>query len=226
MRPDTTVIYHNNGNNTFREQTSIDDLTGYRRSAWGDYDNDGDLDIVLSHTGLYHSSFLNLYRNNGNNSFAKISTIGGGINAAWGDYNNDGDLDIVSGGYSEYFGIETNNGDNTFTNQTFSYDTGFPVWGDYDNDGNLDILLARGDTTVLYHNNGNNTFTEQTSIFMIGASSAAWGDYDNDGYLDILLTGINASRIPISKFIIIMEIIPLRKKHPQFYWRWRLGSLG
>ena len=42
-------IYRNNGDNTFTEQTSIS-LTGvdYSSVAWGDYDNDGDLDILLT----------------------------------------------------------------------------------------------------------------------------------------------------------------------------------
>jgi hypothetical protein len=63
--------------------------------AWGDYDNDGDLDIYLSNYGGVNQ----LYRNNGNGTFtdvgasAGVSTaINGGV--AWGDYDNDGDLDL------------------------------------------------------------------------------------------------------------------------------------
>ena len=42
-------IYRNNGNNIFEEQTSFSFLTGVSEgsAAWGDYDNDGDLDILL-----------------------------------------------------------------------------------------------------------------------------------------------------------------------------------
>ncbi|MDD1469481.1 VCBS repeat-containing protein, partial [Dolichospermum sp. ST_sed5] len=57
-------IYHNNGDNTFTEQTSIS-LTGVANSsvAWGDYDNDGDLDILL--TGMDGSNrYSKIYRNN------------------------------------------------------------------------------------------------------------------------------------------------------------------
>ena len=57
-------IYRNNGDNTFSEQTSIS-LTGVFNSsvAWGDYDNDGDLDILL--TGDSNVGPVSkIYRNN------------------------------------------------------------------------------------------------------------------------------------------------------------------
>ena len=61
-------IYHNNKDNTFTEQTLIF-LTGVQNgsAAWGDYDNDGDLDILLS--GLSDSgNVTKIYRNNNYNS--------------------------------------------------------------------------------------------------------------------------------------------------------------
>ena len=88
------------GLNEFTEQTSIS-LTGVNSSsaAWGDYDNDGDLDILL--TGLSDEGNVSkIYRNNGNNTFTEqtsISLIGVSmrVRAAWGDYDNDGYLDIL-----------------------------------------------------------------------------------------------------------------------------------
>ena len=91
-------IYRNNGDNTFTEQTSIS-LTGVDGGsvAWGDYDNDGDLDILL--TGYSNSGIVSkIYRNNGNNIFTEQTSISltgcYGSSVAWGDYDNDGDLDI------------------------------------------------------------------------------------------------------------------------------------
>jgi predicted nucleotidyltransferase len=202
-------IYKNNGNNTFTEQTDIS-LIGVSGGsvAWGDYDNDGDLDILL--TGNLDSSdtrISKIYKNNSNNTFTEqkgISLMGVDYSAvAWGDYDNDGDLDILLTGYSENYEpiskIYKNNGDNTFSEQKGISLTGIVegsvAWGDYDNDGNLDILLTghigNGFISKIYRNYGHDTFTEQTGISLTGVrwSSVAWGDYDNDGDLDILLTG-------------------------------------
>jgi hypothetical protein len=211
-------IYKNNGNNTFTEQTGIS-LTGVYNSsvAWGDYDNDGDLDILL--TGCTGTKFISkIYKNNGNNTFTEqtgISLTGvGWSSVAWGDYDNDGDLDILLTGFVSYGNyiskIYKNNGNNTFTEQTGISLTGVSdssvAWGDYDNDGDLDILLTgnTGATRIskIYKNNGNDTFTEQTGISLTGVSSCsvAWGDYDNDGDHDILMTGYSdLKNVPVSK---------------------------
>jgi hypothetical protein len=185
-------IYRNEGNNTFTEQTGIS-LTEVKNSsvAWGDYDNDGDQDILL--TGFSDSgSISKIYKNNGNNSFTEQTEILlTGVemgSVAWGDYDNDGNLDILLTGYagpSNYISkIYKNNGNNTFTEQTGISLTGVynssVAWGDYDNDGFLDILLtgcvsSRHYVSIIYRNNGNNTFTEQTGISLsgVGWSSVA-----------------------------------------------------
>lgn len=199
-------IYQNNGDNTFIEQAGIS-LTGvsYGSTAWGDYDNDGDLDIFLA--GFNGSSRVSkIYKNNGENTFAEqngISLIGVSHGSAeWGDYDNDGDLDILicgSTGSSCVSKIYKNNGDNTFAEQSgislTGVSDGSAAWGDYDDDGDLDVLLTGYPfgqyISKIYKNNGNNTFTEQTSISLTGVSysSVAWGDYDNDGDLDLLFIG-------------------------------------
>ncbi|MEI8203637.1 MAG: FG-GAP-like repeat-containing protein [Bacteroidota bacterium] len=202
-----TKIYKNNGNNTFTEQTGIS-ITGVRNSsiAWGDYNNDGWLDILL--TGYNGTGDVSkIFKNNGNGTFTEQTGIVlTGVeqgSVAWGDYNNDGLLDILLIGYvaerNFISKIYKNNGDNTFSLQTGISFTGVvngsAVWGDYNNDGWLDVLLT-GNTayeyiTKVYKNNGNNTFTEQTGISLTGAKwgSIAWGDYNNDGWLDILVSG-------------------------------------
>jgi hypothetical protein len=73
---------------------------------WGDYDNDGDLDLLVtgdsSATGAAGASHTLVYQNNGGTQFTKtdygLVKVRSG-SAKWGDYNNDGDLDILISGY-------------------------------------------------------------------------------------------------------------------------------
>ena len=89
--------------------------------AWGDYDNDGDLDILL--TGVIVQDIISkIYRNNGDNTFTEQTGIVlAGVydgSVAWGDYDNDGDLDILLTGAINFWNhiskIYRNNGDNSF----------------------------------------------------------------------------------------------------------------
>ncbi|MCD4768839.1 MAG: FG-GAP-like repeat-containing protein [Bacteroidales bacterium] len=210
-------IYKNNGDNTFTDQTGIS-LTGVKKSSavWGDYDNDGDPDIIISGISASGQQICKIYRNDKEGQFAELQVnippfSNGTLD--WGDYDNDGDPDILVTGL-DYSGNKVakiyNNNNNSFTWQTgisiagVEYSTA--AWGDYDNDGNLDILLAGNGSggiriSKLYRNSGDNTFTEQTGTSLPGVSdgSVAWGDYDNDGDLDILLTGFNPPEGRISR---------------------------
>jgi PKD repeat protein len=200
-------VYHNNSNNTFTDiGAGLPGIEG-GAVAWGDYDNDGRLDILLTGRMAGYTSIAKVYHNNWDDTFTDIGAGLAGVyesSVAWGDYDNDGRLDILLTGYTPswtpVFNIYHNNGDGTFTD----IGAGLPeagggsvAWGDYDNDGWLDILLTGGtaDHTYIakvYHNNGNGTFTD-IGAGLAGAvswgPSVAWGDYDNDGWLDILLAG-------------------------------------
>ena len=208
-------IYRNNGGGTF---TVALDITGvYDCSiAWGDYNNDGYPDLLVSgrgRDGAPSTYFTRIYKNSAG-TFSSGSNIDFGSSArfdhsrvAWADYNNDGNLDFAvmgDDGSSSYFRMYKNNGDGTFT-----YDSGVIVqaltqgsiaFGDYNNDGYPDLAIS-GQTypdshvcvTKLYKNNGDGTFTEDTTaesgIRALGNSCLAWGDYNNDGYLDLAILG-------------------------------------
>lgn len=211
-----TTVYRNNGDSTF---TDIDaGLTGvyYSSVSWSDYDNDGDLDILLCGQSATDTYITKIYRNDGNGSFIDINAGIPGFYqgfTAWGDYDNDGDLDIcISGRYSSYGNCLTkiyrNDGAGSFTERNsglIGVYTSSVTWGDYDNDGDLDLLLcgqSNGNTytTKLYRNNGNGSFTDIPTVLTgVNKSSLAWGDYDNDGDLDILLSGQSADYTYISK---------------------------
>ncbi|HMB91345.1 MAG TPA: FG-GAP-like repeat-containing protein, partial [Rhodothermales bacterium] len=124
-------------------------------SAWGDYDNDGDLDVVL--TGLTEAedgSFIRaaqLY-NNDNGPFISVQTDIMAVSrgsVAWGDYDNDGDLDLVVTGIvndsrsSICYLYRNDQGDFIQIDHEFpGIADGQAIWGDYDTDGDLDLLIA------------------------------------------------------------------------------------
>ncbi|MEW6160567.1 MAG: FG-GAP-like repeat-containing protein [Verrucomicrobiota bacterium] len=104
--PVPNSFYRNRGDGTF-ERLAIADVTTrtgeFLGSAWGDYDNDGYLDLfVCDRMGGNNL----LYRNRGDGTFERIVEAGGpgsgsgtSTDCAWGDYDNDGFLDLfVSNG--------------------------------------------------------------------------------------------------------------------------------
>jgi hypothetical protein len=173
-------------------------------SAWGDYDRDGYLDLVLTGMNTASQPITRLYRNNAG-TFQEINAglmqLKNGT-VQFGDYNNDGYPDILLCGqdntYSAYTFIYKNNGNGTFTKMSHGLSgvyNGMALFADYNNDGFLDVLVT-GDTlsyspvTRLFRNNGDDTFTRMDFGFEPAlSSSASFGDYDNDGDLDFLLSG-------------------------------------
>jgi hypothetical protein len=95
----STRILHNNGDGTFTDIQAYAAPLYSGSAEWGDYDNDGDLDLLL--TGYWSTYTTKLYRND-YGVFTEVPT--GIINVysssvRWGDYDNDGKLDIlISGG--------------------------------------------------------------------------------------------------------------------------------
>ncbi|OJJ15993.1 hypothetical protein BKI52_35055 [marine bacterium AO1-C] len=191
-----TRIYRNKGDGTF-EDSGISNLPGVSNGTaiWGDYDNDGDLDILI--TGSQGSLITQIYRNKGDGTFENSGinniTAVGNSDVAWGDYDNDGDLDIaiIGNGIAKVF---KNKGDGTFEDSGISnlpgVASGSVDWGDYDQDGNLDLLITGSSNAKVYRNKGDGTFEDSGNSFVsVDNSAAKWGDYDNDGDLDIVMTG-------------------------------------
>lgn len=178
--------------------------------AWGDYDNDGDLDLFVGNnrTGA-NRAFL--FRNDGRSGFTRITEgpvandRGFPFTADWGDFDNDGDLDLFVGNARGLRNLLYRNlGDGQFARidqgPVVEDDnaTGSAAWADYDNDGFLDLFAANdpGDE-VLYRGNGDGTFTRIAAFAGDNSSGngTAWGDYDNDGFMDLFVANGGGVRL-------------------------------
>jgi hypothetical protein len=190
--------------------TIVNDGGSSYACAWGDYDNDGYIDLVVGN-GWGGNNFL--YRNNRDGTFARITTgpiaedvaDTGGV--GWADYDNDGDLDLFVSNFSAPIKdrLYRNDGNGNFTSITTGplvNDAGVGTgvaWGDYDRDGWLDLHVSNVDqqNNFLYRNLGNGSFAQITSgpVVMSGGGSQActWTDYDNDGDLDLFVANFNTA---------------------------------
>lgn len=207
-------LYRNEGAGHFMKITSGDIVTeasnpGSIGACWGDYDNDGKLDLFVPGNAMPNR----LYHNEGNGVFSKITegvianssnrSTGGG----WVDYDQDGDLDlfVVNGTVwvppsSTTNFLYRNDGNGIFSKisqgliVTEALLSECGSWADYDDDGDMDLFVANiagNRSNRLYFNNGNGALgLVQSSEVMNDLReswSASWGDYDNDGHLDLFV---------------------------------------
>lgn len=201
-RPET-ILYRNSGG----ELSATDAvLEGFQSgaAAWADFDNDGDIDLLLGGERSNRGSETRLYRNE-QGTFTEVQAALPGLafgDAAWGDADGDGDLDLAMGGVAEdgiYADIYRNDAGTFSRIDAELAPSAFTEfnWGDFDDDGDLDVLQTGGyfSPNILegfsrIYRNTDASF-ESLEIDLPGAVSGAgtWGDYDNDGDLDFLIMG-------------------------------------
>ncbi|MEZ4796790.1 MAG: FG-GAP-like repeat-containing protein [Flavobacteriaceae bacterium] len=208
-------LYLNDGSMNFTDITVSSGIsTATMRSwggSWGDYNNDGYLDLFLSNRDIANGLQPNLlYRNNGNNTFTDVSNSAGisssnhlSFCASFFDFNNDGwqDIYIANDRFTTSNILYKNNGNGTFTDVSASSGTNIimdamsTTIDDYNNDGYLDIYITNtASGNYFLRNNGNETFTNIASTTGTTFNSIAWGavflDADNDTDLDLYVSGM------------------------------------
>ena len=213
------VLYKNNGAGVFSFLGSSPIVTdrGFSETcSWGDYDNDGLIDLLITNSEGIGNWRNWVYKNTGNSNFTRIDSgviftdinrLSRGVN--WIDIDGDRDQDIfVCNENNQNELMYKNEGNGYFTRvlnipPTVSGGNSWSSsWGDYDNDGDFDLFVANwgNQNNFLFRNDGSFNFTQITNDTIVNQAGyfacSGWGDYDNDGDLDMFVT--QAYRTPNS----------------------------
>jgi enediyne biosynthesis protein E4 len=198
-------LYHNDGPGGFTKITNspVTTIAGnYACGAWGDYDNDGYLDLFV----CGYKERRRLFRNNRDGSFTEALSAGFGAqdigedqSASWIDFDNDAHLDLFICGGGLVYGLKDalyrNNGDGTFSRHgrgSLVNDQGegaAAAWGDFDRDGFPDLFIT----------NFQNTGARSNYLYHASGNSNAW--------LNIRLTGRISNRSAIGTKIRVLASI-------------------
>lgn len=204
------LLYRNGGAGTFTNVASTAGVTGAGSSGeacvWGDYDNDGDLDLFVAVVGTNI-----LYSNDGDGTFTNVAATAGvdyagsgSLGASWADYDRDGHLDLFVATMDANDRLYHNDGDGTFTEVGAARgvagsieDTFGGVWADYDGDQDVDLFVFHDSTpNHLFRNDGGAGFTDVTPALMIEAGVRSWGavwtDYDHDADFDLFVSNMGS----------------------------------
>lgn len=166
-------LHRNNGDGTFTDvsvEANLYDPVQTWSSAWADFDNDGDFDVVVGASSTTDGShkFMN---NNNDGTFTDITTGSGwdtntntNIEHVAHDFDNDGFVDVLGGGNKIMFNL----GNGTFVSQSYPNISVGGI-GDLNNDGFLDFL--NGNTIRYAVPNSNNWI----KISLQGVTSNSYG---------------------------------------------------
>tara|TARA_Y100000748_G_scaffold68916_1_gene56221 strand:+ start:333 stop:4583 length:4251 start_codon:yes stop_codon:yes gene_type:complete len=207
-------LFINSGSYLGKDPTTIFPSLFNGSSAWGDYDNDGDQDLIIGgRTANKNSSVTRLYQNDPIGRLTEVTTADAinGLKAGayhFSDLDSDGDLDLIMSGWNKIQGelvtyILENEPLGTYslaTNQIdFAVAYGTIDAIDFNLDGLQDIVIAGANSVTLYAgkvhslsgrvylNNGDGTFEQLKEID--GARVAKFVDIDKDGIPDLVASG-------------------------------------
>ena len=210
-----------NENNSFSPLGGQTAFTGVGVCSleWGDYDVDGDMDLLVAGIDGSGNFLTRIYDNNGSGGFANSShnlTGFGWPSAAWGDFDADGDLDILLSGarltpmllegtmkiYRNNAGVMVDDSDKViegaFENDlTLGRYDGMVSWADYENSGYYGFAITgletprSTETLQLYRSDDGMRFRRSGVNRFDGGvrGSAIWADFDLDLDIDLLVVG-------------------------------------
>ena len=188
--------------------------------SWGDYDDDGDIDLAIMGLNRSGEAQSLLYVNRGSTLTlvdADIVSLQEG-DLAWGDYDGDGDLDLFITGEDAIgnranflYRTDTSGGtDNAGIAVAIRFRPDLSEssvdWGDVDNDGDLDFVLmgqsgateagAQLSFTEIWANDGAGDFdTLGVNLTGLNNGESVFGDVDGDGDLDLAVTGVSSDGV-------------------------------
>jgi len=200
------ALWTGDGSGGFAEPTPLapngDPEAFAQECELGDFDGDGDLDLLLVKTGG------EIHLNDGSGTFTPSPGALGSVSALelfraeLADVDGDGALDVVASTLGELLWL-ANDGAGSFAPNPVG--TGFfvtyddPVVGDVDADGDPDVLLANLGTLSAYRNDGAGGFSA-LALPSIGPElvyDAALADVDGDGRLDLALSRFVPSAVTV-----------------------------
>lgn len=208
-------LYRNNADGTFLEQAQKAGITGEkinsRDAVFGDFDEDGDIDLFVINENGSNSLFSNQRQGYMRNitDISGLKSEGGSVAVACGDYDNDGypDLFVLSlkpGNHTLYRNMRNGTFEKDSRQKVLfskitdltAYDASFI---DFNNDGYQDLFIA-GESAVkggkgifLFLNDGKGIFSDVSDRLPGDVKSGhdiAVMDYNDDGDLDIILGGV------------------------------------
>ncbi len=186
-------LLRNKGDGTFEDVTvkcGLDEPIATESAAWGDYDNDGRLDLFVcgefrplpnadperSTAAPDPRNQCRLYHAKADGTFVDVATVAGVENGRWAKGS---------------------------------------AWGDYDGDGKLDLFVSNmGAPARLYHNEGNGSFRDVAPTLGVTgpphAFSCMFWDYDNDGRLDLFVCDWGGS---LAEFVAVFLGLPVQSEN-------------
>jgi hypothetical protein len=147
----------------FRQEAMID---GYSRGSWGDFDNDGDDDLMTSGPKLFQNQGDGIFVDISDTALPSEISASGGV---WGDFNNDGCLDYFGQGGADIL-LENTCG----FNEEFIFS---------------DVTLLSGILDLQNDRDCNGDGEEEHAP----TEGAAWFDLDGDGWIDLYLANYECS---------------------------------